>query len=96
MWQITNLPCDTEPLKHAPAGWIQTIAAHFFSWKSCPLEDKRLQTSHGAKCCAARSGRPGPDNSDIKHFHRTLTGDQYSVRRSLITDDIYHSDVYFA
>src|SRR5262249_16095161 len=81
-------------LKHEPARWIQTIAAHFLSWKSCPLEDKRLQTSDGARRCTARSSRSAPDNRDIKGFHRTSTSDQYSVRPSRITDHFYQLDVY--
>jgi hypothetical protein len=66
---------DTEAFKHGPARWIQAIAAHFFSWKSRPLEDKRFQTSRGAKRRTARSGRTGAHNRHIKNFHDISTGD---------------------
>ena len=70
MRQIPNALGETEALQHRPARWIQTIATHFFSRKSFPLENKRVQTSQGTKGSTARSSWAAADNCDIKDFHR--------------------------
>ena len=72
MRQIANLLRETEAPQYRPGRWVQTIAAHFFSWKSFPLENKRFQTSQGTKRCTARSSRAAADNCDIENFHRLI------------------------
>src|SRR5207248_6963264 len=69
MRQIANLLCETETLEHRPARWVQTIAAHLFSGKSFPLENKRVQSSQGTTCCTGRSGRAAPHDHHVENLH---------------------------
>src|SRR5437879_13833932 len=79
MRQIANLLCESETLEHRPARWVQTIAAHLFSGKSFPLENKRVQSSQGTTCCTGRSGRAAPHDRHVKGFHLGSTCDQRSA-----------------
>jgi hypothetical protein len=72
MRQIANLLRETEAPQYRPGRWVQTIAAHFFSWKSFPLENKRFQTSQGTKRCTARSGRAAADDRHVKCLHWSI------------------------
>ena len=70
MRQIPNPLRQAEALQYRPARWVQTIATHFFSRKSFPLEKERAQPSQGTKCCTARSGRAAAHDRHVKRFHR--------------------------
>src|SRR6266540_402173 len=85
MWQIPNPLGEAEALQYRPARWVQTIPAHFFSWKSFPLENKRAQTSQGTKRCTARSGRAAAHDRHVKCLHWSI---EYGVVK--ITRPILH------
>ena len=67
MRKAAHLLSDLEPAENWPASGVDAVAADFLARKFFPLENRRSQTGGRAKSTAARTGRPGADDSDIEH-----------------------------
>jgi hypothetical protein len=69
MRQILQPVRELQPFQDGPARRIQTVAAHFLARKFFPVEYQGLQTGHGAKRAATRSGWPAADDCNVKKLH---------------------------
>jgi hypothetical protein len=65
--QLPNRCVNGDSGQHRPAGWIQTIAADFFTRKLFAFEQESLNTGARAKSGAGRSSRSASDNGNIEH-----------------------------